>query len=192
VPLADVPDAGASPGAAAAAGAPSARGADAGRSGTSDIVRPSVGFGLLGLRFRGPEVLLDALQVLEKLLLRGRRQARHALGHHVVRARVDLFDDRLRLRREVKLHGSPVGRVATPLDPAGALHAVDEPADRDRLDLEAFGERRLAQALGARDVHERAPLRLGEAERLQPAIEAAPQHASDVSDQHAKAPVWIE
>ena len=101
------------------------------------------------------------------------------------RARVDLFDDRLRLRCEVQLHGSPVRRVAPPLDPACALHPVDEPADRDRLDLEAFGERCLTHALGARDVDDRAPLRLGESERLQPPIEAAAQQASDVSDQHA-------
>ena len=99
----------------------------------------------------------------------------------------------LRLRREVQLHRAPVAGMAAPLDPARSLHAVDEPRERDRLNLEAFGERTLAScprcATGARCARHCACVRPSDWTRP---VEAAAQQARDVVDQKANAAIGIE
>ena len=114
------------------------------------------------------------------------------VGHHFRGARVNLFEYRLALRGEVQAHRAPVERVVAPLDPARALHPVDEPRDGDRLGLEALGERHLVHSLAAGHVHDGAPLGLRKPQRLEPAIEVAAQQPCDVADQHAEAAVGVE
>ena len=47
-------------------------------------------------------------------------------------------------------------------------------------------------ALAAREMHDGAPLRLGEAERLQPAVHAAAQQARDVADEKTQRAIGEE
>ena len=134
--------------------------------------------------FGGDQVLLDLLERGDELLASARGVRPRVASFNVSRgACMHLLEDRLRLRREIELHGAPIERMRAPLDPAGALHAIDEPREGDRLDLEALGERRLRHAFAARQMHDRAPLRLREAERLQASVHAAAQQARDVGDE---------
>src|SRR5436190_10225705 len=115
-----------------------------------------------------------------ELPLLARRYAARRLVERIGGARVHLLENRLRLWGQIELHCAPIERVHAALDPARALHAVDEPRQRDRLDLEALGESRLGHAFAARQMHDRAPLGLRETQRLQAPVHAAPKEAGDV------------
>ena len=128
----------------------------------------------------GDEVLLDLLERRHELTLRSGCDAARRVVQRVRGAGVHLFENRLRLRRQIQLHGTAVERMSAALDPARALHAVDEPRHRDRLNFETLRERCLRHALAARQVHDGAPLRLRQAQRLQPPVHVAAQQTRDV------------
>ena len=100
--------------------------------------------------FGGEQIAFHLLERRNELPLRAWGDAARRLGQSVGRSRVHLLEDRLRLRRQIELHGPAIGRMRAPLHPARALHAIDEPGQRDRLDLEALGKGRLRHALAAR------------------------------------------
>src|SRR5215213_8201859 len=77
----------------------------------------------------------------------------------------------------------------TPLDPARALHSVDEPRQRDRLDLEALGESGLRHPFAARQMHDGPPLRLGQVQRLEAPVHVAAQQPRNVGYQETERPV---
>src|SRR5690606_4244146 len=103
------------------------------------------------------------------------------------RGLLHLGEDGLRLRREVKAHGAAIRRIRPSLDPSGGLHTIDQPRQRDRLDLEALRELALLESLRAPQMRERAPLRLAQAKRLRAPVETATQQGRDVGDQKADA-----
>ena len=63
------------------------------------------------------------------------------------------FEQRPRGRREIQPLGAPIVRVGAPLDQAVVAQPVDQPRQRDRLDVEHFGEFRLLEALIALEPH---------------------------------------
>ena len=92
---------------------------------------------------------------------------------------------------QVETEGPTVAGIGPARHQAGFLQSVDQAGQRDRLDLQAFGERDLIHALLARQVGERLPLGLGQPELLRPAIEVPPQQARHVVHQEADALVGI-
>ena len=57
--------------------------------------------------------------------------------------------------------GAPVGRVGAPLDHSGGVELVDEPAERDRRDVERLGKLALFRALAALEARKHGPLGAG-------------------------------
>ena len=86
------------------------------------------------------------------------------VDHHVAGQHVELFKHRPRGGRQEQPLGAPVVRVAAPLDQAVVAEPVDQPGQRDRLDVEHFCEFRLLEALIALEPEQHGPLRAGHAE----------------------------
>src|SRR5262249_28745576 len=84
-----------------------------------------------------------------------------------------------------------VARVEPPLDPAGLLHAVDEPPHRDVLDLEDLGEPALVDPLVTRQMDQQLPLRPAQIEAARALVELLAHQARDVMQQEAEAPFGV-
>ena len=133
------------------------------------------------------KVAFQMLQGVEQRIAALVGEPRHGLFLDLAREGADLLHHGLGLGGQVELDGAPVGGVVAALHQPRFLQPVDQAAERDRLDLEDFGERRLADALVARELRNRAPLGLGEAERLGAAVEAAPHQPRHIVHQEAEA-----
>ena len=59
---------------------------------------------------RGDEVLFDLLEGCYELALRARCYAARCVVQRVARACVHFLENRLRLRRQIQLHGAPIAQ----------------------------------------------------------------------------------
>ena len=69
-------------------------------------------------------------------------------SHHVLAKLGEPVHQRPRERGQMQALGAPVVRIGTALDHAVRAQPVDQPRQRDRLQVEHFGEFRLLQPLG--------------------------------------------
>ena len=81
--------------------------------------------------------------------------------HDVFSERAELAQRRRRFVGEIETVGAPVGCIVPPLDEARNGQFVDQAADRDRREVESFGQFVLLDALAALQAREDRPLRAG-------------------------------
>ena len=102
--------------------------------------------------------------------------------HHVLAELGEAVEQRPRGRRQVQPLGAAVVRIGAALDQAVVGQPVEQPGQRDRLQVEDFGELGLLEALGAVEPQQHRPLRAGHAELARPLVGIGPQQAGYVHD----------
>ena len=90
------------------------------------------------------------------------------------------------LSRRTEQQAASLEETAAALDQVGGFQPIERAAERDRLDLENFGERALLDALVAREIGERLPLRARQPEMAGPLFEALAQEARGVVEDEAE------
>ena len=78
--------------------------------------------------------------------------------------------------------GAAIVRIGAALDQAVVAEPVDQPRQRDRLQVEHFGEFGLLEALARSMPHQHRPLRAGHAELARPLVGIGSQQAGYVHD----------
>ena len=79
-----------------------------------------------------------------------------------------------------------IGGVGNPLDEATLFEPIDDPRERDRLDVEQVGEFDLSHAGLARQPKQHLPLRAGNSVRTGTAIERLPQRMAGFANLKGK------
>jgi hypothetical protein len=99
----------------------------------------------------------------------------------------NLVENGLRCRQKVQTADATVGGIGPAFDQSTGLQAVDQPADRDRLDFADGGHFVLGDARLAAEPTQDHPLSSGHAARPRTLVEPRPHHAGDVVQQYQ----WI-
>ncbi len=140
----------------------------------------------------GREVVPRAQQQFHDPVALFRGEAGQRLGAHLAADRDHLGEERLRLLGDEELPGAPVVRIGTALDPAGLRHAVEEPRQRDRLDLQQLGEAGLVDALVIDEIGQDLALRAGQAQAFGALVEALAEQPRGLVQDEAEAAIEVE
>src|SRR5262245_19284190 len=129
------------------------------------------------------ESLAHRAQLVDETLLLRHIQGAKRMSLNVVAQRPQLWSQPMRSLGEVQAIGTAVGRLAAPLHPARFLHAVDEPSEGDRRDLEMLGERRLARAFATKQCGDQRPLGSSQTQTAGTLIDTLRHEAGEILDQ---------
>src|SRR5689334_7587158 len=105
------------------------------------------------------DAILDRAQRIERRLQRWGRKITHHVGGDRIAQAVEIVDELPAFRGEKQAVGAAVLRIVTPLEQAMFDEAIEQPHQRDRLQLEHIGEIDLRQALLLAQPKQHDPLR---------------------------------
>ncbi len=140
----------------------------------------------MALRDGAPQVLFDDGKLPDDFFDLVAVDPRQRRAHHVLGQVVEAFDQGAGSGHQKQPFRPTIRRVRTPLDQAAIRQPVEEPGQRDRLQIEHFSEFGLFEPLEAIKPHQHRPLGPGHAELPRLGVGEGLEHSRYIIDREGK------